>query len=154
MCLLHSQTATTAGNFRRTTMSPATGRYLRLPALGPTTSFYTKITGSLYELFCLVGQTRNGYRGLWQGLQQKAGTSISLSTGLHFQLHYLDVDCLGSWHEPQLGRKNTTWATEVYPSGTSVRLAFPLTHNPAYGQTASANPFCDKVFMKSLAILS
>lgn len=120
--------------------------------LGLTIPLYTKILVCLCQLFCLVVQTRKSYRGLWQGLQQKIGLRTSLSTGLHLQLCCLDVDYLGSWHGSQLGRRYTTWVTEICPSGTSIRFAFPLTCDPVYGWTESPNLLCYKLFMKSLTI--
>lgn len=111
--LVPCQTATLAGSFRRTP-SPPKGGYPSPRALvcwlqlGLTTPLYTEIRGCLCQLFSLVGQTRKGYRGVRQDLQQKVGPRTSLTTGLHLQLCCLNVDYLGSWHGPQLGRRYTT----------------------------------------------
>lgn len=138
MRLVPCQTATVAGNFRKNHNEPSNVQVPESPCFGMLVAaglaipLYTEIQGCLCQLCWLVGQTRKGHRGLWQGLQQKAGPKTSLSTGLHLRFCCLDVDYLGSWHGPQLGRRYTTWATGVRPSGTSIRsyIVFPLTPTP------------------------
>lgn len=53
--------------------------------------------------------------------------------------------------DPSWG-EGTPHGRQKYPSGTSIRFAFPLTRDPLYGWTESPNLLCYKLFMKSLAI--